>query len=178
MNNHLVLILAYHFPPENAIGAARPFRFAKYLSRMGYTCHVFTAADQFGRADPNIEYVPDPFVASPRSSLRWQIERAVRKVFCQVMSVCSGLCRLPGRLARTSAHTSACIRARALRFFQHSRPLARIWPVGSSPEAIQSRGSPTAETHLPPNSPTGAMVLSRDRCTAGWKGPSHGGRMQ
>ena len=31
-----ILMLAFYFPPENAIGAARPARFTKYLSRLGY----------------------------------------------------------------------------------------------------------------------------------------------
>ncbi len=30
-----VLMLAYYFPPQNAIGAARPHRFARYLRRLG-----------------------------------------------------------------------------------------------------------------------------------------------
>src|SRR5229473_4539557 len=81
MTEHLVLIFAYHFPPENAIGGARPYRFSKYLSKLGYICQTFTAADQTGRNDPNTEYVPDPFVTYPRRSVSWQIERAVRKVF-------------------------------------------------------------------------------------------------
>lgn len=81
MTKHVVLIFAYHYPPENAIGGARPFRFSKYLSRMGYTCRVFTAADQTGRDDSNTEYVPDPFVAHPGRGLGWHVERAIRKVF-------------------------------------------------------------------------------------------------
>src|ERR1700739_2776060 len=80
MTEHIILIFAYHFPPENAIGGARPFRFSKYLSRLGYTCRVFTAADQTGRNDSKTEYVPDPFVAHPRRGLGWQFERAIRKV--------------------------------------------------------------------------------------------------
>lgn len=35
-----VLMLAFYFPPENAIGAARPARFTKYLSRLGYPVSV------------------------------------------------------------------------------------------------------------------------------------------
>ena len=35
-----VLLLAYRFPPENASGAARPFRFFKYLPEFGYSCRV------------------------------------------------------------------------------------------------------------------------------------------
>src|SRR5579863_3268456 len=79
MADHLILIFAYHYPPENTIGAARPFRFAKYLSRLGYKCRVFTAAEQIGRSDPDTEYVPDPFLTRPRSSPSWQLERALRK---------------------------------------------------------------------------------------------------
>jgi len=51
-----VVIFAYSFAPENVIGAAWPFRFSKYLSRLGYTCRVFTASDQTGRDDSNTEY--------------------------------------------------------------------------------------------------------------------------
>jgi hypothetical protein len=101
---HLVLIIAYHYPPENAIGGARPFRFAKYLSRLGYTCRVITAADQAGRDDPNIEYVPDPFFPRAPHRLSWQLERAVRKFF------------LPGEVGMhwsylASRAARACIRA-------------------------------------------------------------------
>jgi hypothetical protein len=81
MTEHLVLIFAYSFPPKNEIGGARPSRFSKYLSRLGYTCRVFTAADQVGRNDPNTKYVPDPFVTHPQRSLSWHIERAARKLF-------------------------------------------------------------------------------------------------
>jgi glycosyl transferase family 4 len=81
MTERLVLIFAYHYPPENAIGGARPFRFAKYLSRLGYACRVYTAAEQPGRDDPSIRYVPDPFFTGPRNSRSWQLERAVRKLF-------------------------------------------------------------------------------------------------
>jgi hypothetical protein len=81
MTKPLVLIFAYHYPPENAIGGARPYRFSKYLMRLGYNCRVFTAADQMGGDDSNAEYVPDPSVTGSRRSPGWQFERAVRKVF-------------------------------------------------------------------------------------------------
>jgi glycosyltransferase involved in cell wall biosynthesis len=80
MTQHLVILFAYHYPPENAIGADRPFRFAKYLARLGYTCRVFTAAEQTGREDRHVEYVPDPFFTCPRGSSEWQLERAIRKL--------------------------------------------------------------------------------------------------
>ena len=100
MNKHLVLIFAYHYPPEDVIGAARPYRFSKYLSRFGYECRVFTAARQIGRNDPNTEYVPDPFFTNSRRSARWQLERALRKLF------------LPGDMGmQWSYHASRAARA-------------------------------------------------------------------
>lgn len=41
-----VLLLAFHFPPENHIASARPYRFYKYLPRFGYDPRVITAAAQ------------------------------------------------------------------------------------------------------------------------------------
>ena len=79
MAERIVLMFAYHFPPENSIGGARPYRFYKFLSRMGYRCHVITAVDQAASPNPNIEYVPDPFITQPRQGAGWQLERAVRK---------------------------------------------------------------------------------------------------
>jgi glycosyltransferase involved in cell wall biosynthesis len=75
----VVLIFAYHFPPENAVGGARPYRFCKYLSQMGYRCHVITAAEPSEPPYPDCEYVPDPFVKTSRKGIGWQLERLVRK---------------------------------------------------------------------------------------------------
>ena len=80
MPERIVLMFAYHFPPENSIGGVRPYRFYKYLSRMGYRCHVITAVDQASQPSSDVEYVPDPFVTRPRQDAGWQIERAVRKL--------------------------------------------------------------------------------------------------
>jgi glycosyltransferase involved in cell wall biosynthesis len=38
-----VLLLAHAFPPENSPGAARPYRFAKYLPHYGYDVEVISA---------------------------------------------------------------------------------------------------------------------------------------
>jgi glycosyltransferase involved in cell wall biosynthesis len=76
----VVLIIAYHFPPENAIGGARPYRFYKYLSQIGYCCHVITAAEQVSGQNRDLEYVPDPFVERPGKGIGWQVERAIRKL--------------------------------------------------------------------------------------------------
>jgi glycosyltransferase involved in cell wall biosynthesis len=77
--NRIIVMFAYHFPPENAIGGARPFRFYKYLSRNGYRCHVITAAIQPTQPNIDVEYVADPFITQPRQGVGWQLERAIRK---------------------------------------------------------------------------------------------------
>jgi glycosyltransferase involved in cell wall biosynthesis len=41
-----VIMIAYHFPPAPEVGGLRPFRFRKYLQRLGYCCHVITASPQ------------------------------------------------------------------------------------------------------------------------------------
>ncbi len=40
MGDCRVLMLAYYYPPQNAIGAARPYRFARYLRRLGTSVSV------------------------------------------------------------------------------------------------------------------------------------------
>lgn len=75
MNRGTLLLIAYHFPPDNAIGGARPFRFYKYLKRLGYECHVLTAARQTAGGASDVEYVPDPLRTNPRQGWSWQAER-------------------------------------------------------------------------------------------------------
>ncbi len=80
MTPDTVLMFAYHFPPENAIGGVRPFRFYKYLSRKGLKCHVITAAPGADSIVSSAESIADPFETGPRGSLGWQFERALRKL--------------------------------------------------------------------------------------------------
>ncbi len=54
-----VALIAYHFPPENAAGAARPFRFYRYLPELGIERRVFTAAAPGPNPLPDVEHVPD-----------------------------------------------------------------------------------------------------------------------
>ena len=79
MKEKLAIIFAYHFPPENAIGSVRPYRFHKYLSRLGYKCYVISAADVSSLTDVDGIGIQDPSVAKPREGVGWQIERAVRR---------------------------------------------------------------------------------------------------
>jgi len=80
MPEDVVLIFAYHFPPENAIGALRPYRLYKYLSRLGYECHVITAANLGQLPHLNGGTIIDPFLTEPRRGFGWQLERAIRKL--------------------------------------------------------------------------------------------------
>ncbi len=80
-----MILFAYHFPPDPAIGGARPYRFYKYLKRAGRRCHVITAARQADGGAPDIHFVPDEtavFWTAPRKGrlpFKAQIERVVRK---------------------------------------------------------------------------------------------------
>jgi glycosyltransferase involved in cell wall biosynthesis len=38
-----ILLISYHFPPYNNVGAVRPGKFAKYLHQHGHTVHVISA---------------------------------------------------------------------------------------------------------------------------------------
>jgi glycosyltransferase involved in cell wall biosynthesis len=117
MESDLAIIFAYHFPPQNAIGALRPFRFYKYLSRMGYRCHVISAAEVTDLPEIAGTYVRDPFEETPRDGMGWQIERAVRKFL------------LPGV---TGSQWSALAYRAGLKFLQ-TNPAARITIFSTSP---------------------------------------------
>lgn len=80
MSDRWVLIFAYHFPPENVIGALRPHRFYKYLPEHGFRCRVITAADVRSCPELDAETVPDPFLSSPSRGFAWQKERLFRRV--------------------------------------------------------------------------------------------------
>lgn len=56
--NRTLLLVAYHYPPENAIGGARPARFVKYLPEAGWDCQIFTAAPQT-QVQHNVHFVED-----------------------------------------------------------------------------------------------------------------------
>lgn len=91
VSDRVLILIAYHFPPDPVIGAARPYRFYKYLKRLGYRVHVITASPQSGVKQEGVEYVPDPFLSVRRDAgwhrkldwkdeFGWQTERAVRKL--------------------------------------------------------------------------------------------------
>lgn len=70
-----VLLLAFYFPPENASGAARPYRFYKYLRRLGYDVQVLTASPQeVGHPQENVVCVPGR-TQGQRRKLLWLLTR-------------------------------------------------------------------------------------------------------
>src|SRR5690242_16771827 len=73
-----LIVFAYHYPPASAVGAQRPYRFAKYLERRGYPIRVFSAGDPGEAAAANATYLPDPFLTGDRGA-GWQVERFVRR---------------------------------------------------------------------------------------------------
>lgn len=80
-----VILIAYYYPPSTSIGGMRPYRFAKYLKRLGYTCDVITASEQ-KVASADVLVVPDPVGAALEgrsqdrpSSMGWHIERFIRR---------------------------------------------------------------------------------------------------
>jgi glycosyltransferase involved in cell wall biosynthesis len=41
-----ILLISYHFPPDASVGAIRPAKFAKYLSRLGWRPYVLTVKER------------------------------------------------------------------------------------------------------------------------------------
>ena len=69
-----IILVAYYFPPANAIGGDRPFRFFKYLKKMGYPCSVVTASAQGTGGPTDVIVVPD------RIGERWVSENSPAKL--------------------------------------------------------------------------------------------------
>ena len=42
-----LLVIAYHFPPDAAVGAVRPAKFAKYLRQLGWKPYVLTVCEKY-----------------------------------------------------------------------------------------------------------------------------------
>ncbi len=71
-----VVLIAYHYPPDEAVGSARLYRFHRYLAKRGFPCHVITPAP--GPASEDVERIPDPFL-SPTRDFGYRLELAARR---------------------------------------------------------------------------------------------------
>jgi hypothetical protein len=80
-----VILIAYHFPPGPEMGAVRPYRFYKYLRRMGYSCHVITASAQT-ETDADVTFIADDLrqvwegTGEQRKTFKAYQELLVRKI--------------------------------------------------------------------------------------------------
>ncbi len=50
-----ILLISYYFGPQNAMGAVRPTKLAKYLSRMGHEVTVICGVGMGGKTDPTLK---------------------------------------------------------------------------------------------------------------------------
>src|SRR5262245_42563463 len=57
-----ILLIAYHFPPDSAVGALRPLKFAKYLPAYGWEPYILTVKPSYyeGLDASRLEEVPTP----------------------------------------------------------------------------------------------------------------------
>ena len=76
-----ILMISYYFAPQNAIGAVRPTKLAKYLTRMGYEVTVLCGTGMAAARDPMLERdlaeLADVRVIREHSLLRWWKERGL-----------------------------------------------------------------------------------------------------
>ena len=77
-----VLLISYYFAPQNVIGAVRPTKLAKYLTRMGYQVTVLCGKGVSALHDPllarDLAEIADVQVVRERSLFRWWKERGLQ----------------------------------------------------------------------------------------------------
>jgi glycosyltransferase involved in cell wall biosynthesis len=74
-----LIMLAYVYPPDNYVGAARPARLVKYLGRAGYSVSVIAAGPERGcHTMGNVYRVRGEMLHAPRKSFSGLIEKAAR----------------------------------------------------------------------------------------------------
>ena len=75
-----LLIISYFFAPQNLIGAVRPTKLAKYLTRMGHEVTVICGGGLDGKTDPtlqrDLQQLPDVHQLNEWNPLRdWYIRK-------------------------------------------------------------------------------------------------------
>ena len=78
-----ILIISYFFAPQNLIGAVRPTKLAKYLTRMGHEVTVICGGGLDGKTDPtlqrDLQQLPDVHQLNEWNPLRdWYIRKQAR----------------------------------------------------------------------------------------------------
>ena len=83
-NQKRILMISYYFAPQNVIGAVRPTKLAKYLTRMGHEVTVISGGGLDGKTDPTLERdlqeLQDVRLCKEWSPLRdWYIHKEAQK---------------------------------------------------------------------------------------------------
>jgi len=119
-----LLLLAYYFPPENVSGAARPYRFYRYLPEFGVSPVVITASPQSDER-PDIVFVRDVPRDFPRQTWSWHLERIARKLF------------FPGELGLTWSRKAATQSCRLIPASRRAVVLSTSPPFSTHLAALQ-----------------------------------------
>lgn len=150
MNRTLILV-AYAFPPENVSGAARPYRFYRYLPKFGISPLVITASAQ-NCERPGIVFVRDVPRDFPRQNWSWHMERIVRKLL------------LPGELGLTWSHKAAALVRNLIFLRDRTAVFSTSPPLGAHLAALQIKrklGIPWIADFRDPMNPSGEIAGSR-----------------
>ncbi|MDQ7837662.1 MAG: glycosyltransferase family 4 protein [Thermodesulfobacteriota bacterium] len=81
MGNKKILMIAYHFPPDIAVGAIRPSRFVKYLPDFGYEPYVITVKGKYyGKKSTNY--------GNPDNVFRTAMFPSLNSIYLRIKSLC------------------------------------------------------------------------------------------
>lgn len=94
MKHKKILIIAYHFPPDAAVGALRPQKFVKYLPEFGWQPYVLTIKEKYiQKNDPtrlkDVQDVPVFRTTFFETPLRWfvSLKKKVFKNKCAALNL-------------------------------------------------------------------------------------------
>jgi glycosyltransferase involved in cell wall biosynthesis len=149
--NTTLLLVAYAFPPENISGAARPYRFYRYLPESGISPVVITASPQ-NRQQPDIVFVRDVPRDFPRQTWSWHMERIVRKLL------------LPGAMGLTWSHKAAAQARSRVPTQGRTAVLSTSPPLSAHLAALKIKrklGIPWIADFRDPMNPSGEIAVSR-----------------
>lgn len=112
-----ILIVSYFFAPQNAIGAVRPTKLAKYFTRMGYAVTVACGQSLSALCDPllqrDLAELADVRFIRERSLLRWWKEREMAREAARASDSRVPLAGQGGEPPRPTAAPPATPKARA-----------------------------------------------------------------
>lgn len=111
-----VLLVSYYFAPQNVIGAVRPTKLAKYLTRMGYEVTVLCGKSVGALRDPLLERdlaeLKDVQIVRERSLFRWWKERGMQP---EAPKALTDRPVLPEKAMAEDAMRAAAARAKAVK---------------------------------------------------------------